>query len=214
MANALADVLFGETEPSGRLPTTFPLRIEHNPSYGNFPGENGRGPLRRRRPCRLPLVRGAALPVAYPFGHGCSYTTLEIGAPHVSATTFRAGDTVTVDVDVTNTGARRGAEVVQCYVAPRDPSVTRPSQELKAFAKVWLDPGETTTVTLELSDRAFSFWQPTVDAPPSGRAAFPLPSAAPTAAPAPGWRVDQGTYDLRIGRSSAAAAPLASIEVI
>jgi beta-glucosidase len=156
------------------------------------------------------------LPVAYPFGHGLSYTTFELGAPRVSAATFSASasDTVTVDVDVTNTGARRGAEVVQCYVAPRGPTVTRPAQELKAFAKVWLDPGETKTVTLELGDRAFSFWQPTVDAPPPGRAALPLPSAAPTDTPVPGWRVDPGTYDLCIGRSSVAARPLASIEVV
>ena len=154
------------------------------------------------------------LPVAFPFGHGLSYTTFELGAPRVSATTFSPGDLLTVDVDVTNTGARRGAEVVQCYVAPRDPSVTRPDKELKAFAKVWLDPGETTTVTLELDDRAFSYWQPAVDAPPApGRTGPPIPSAEPPPAPDPGWRVDPGSYDLHIGRSSAAAEPVITIEI-
>ena len=123
MANALADVLFGENEPSGRLPTTFPVRLEHNPSYGNFPGENGQVRYGEGVFVGYRWYEARGLPVAYPFGHGLSYTTFEIGAPRVSATTFSAGETLTVDVDVTNTGARRGAEVVQCYVAPRDPSV-------------------------------------------------------------------------------------------
>ena len=122
--------------------------------------------------------------------------------------------TVTVDVDVTNTGARRGAEVVQCYVAPREPNVTRPPKELKAFAKVWLDPGETKSVTLELDDRAFAYWQPAVDAPPPGRAGPPIPSAEPPPAPDPGWCVDPGSYDLHIGRSSAAADSVATIEIL
>ena len=155
MANALADVLFGDNEPGGRLPTTFPVRLEHNPSYGNFPGENGQVRYGEGVLVGYRWYEARGLPVAYPFGHGLSYTTFEIGAPRVSATTFAARATRSRStVDVTNTGARRGAEVVQCYVAPRDPSVTRPPKELKAFAKVWLDPGETTTVTLELGDRA------------------------------------------------------------
>jgi beta-glucosidase len=213
MANALADVLFGENEPSGRLPTTFPVRLEHNPSYGNFPGENGQVRYGEGVFVGYRWYEARGLPVAYPFGHGLSYTTLEFGAARVSATTFKPGDTLTVDVDVTNTGARRGAEVVQCYVGPRAPTVTRPAKELKAFAKVWLDPGETKTVTLELEDRAFSYWQPAVDEPPPGRTGPPIPSAEPPLAPDPGWRVDPGSYDLHVGRSSATAEVVATIEI-
>ena len=215
MANALADVLFGETDPSGRLPTTFPARLEHNPSYGNFPGENGQVRYGEGVFVGYRWYEARGLPVAYPFGHGLSYTTFAIGAPRLSSTTFTAGagNTLTIEVDVTNTGARRGAEVVQCYVAPRHPGVTRPAKELKAFAKVWLEPGESTTVALELGDRAFSYWQPAVDAPPPGRTGPPIPSAEPPPPPDPGWRVEPGHYDLHLGRSSAAAAPAATVEV-
>jgi beta-glucosidase len=213
MANALADVVFGENEPSGRLPTTFPLTLEHNPSYGNFPGENGQVRYGEGVLVGYRWYEARGLPVAFPFGHGLSYTTFELGTPRLSATTFSPGDRLTVDVDVTNTGARGGAEVVQCYVAPRDSSVTRPEKELKAFAKVWLDPGATKMVTLELDDRAFSYWQPAVDAPPPGRTGPPIPSAEPPPAPDPGWHVDPGNYDLHIGRSSAAAEPVATIAI-
>jgi beta-glucosidase len=213
MANALADVLFGENEPSGRLPTTFPVRLEHNPSHGNFPGENGRVRYGEGVFVGYRWYDARRLPVAYPFGHGLSYTTFEIGAPRLSSTHFTRADTLTVEVDVTNTGARRGAEVVQCYVAPRDPSITRPPKELKAFAKVWLDPGATATVTLELDDRAFSYWQPATDEPPPDRTGPPIPSAEPAPAPDPGWRIDAGTYDLRIGRSSDNIAQVATVEV-
>ena len=172
------------------------------------------GALRRRRVRRVPVVRGARVARRVPVRprlvvhHVRDRRATRVGY-HVQS----AGDTLTVEVDVTNTGARRGAEVVQCYVAPRDPSVTRPAKELKAFAKVWLDPGETTTVTLELDDRAFSYWQPAVDEPPPGRTGPPIPSAEPPPAPDPGWRVDAGSYDLHIGRSSAAAEPVATIRV-
>jgi beta-glucosidase len=99
------------------------------------------------------------------------------------------------------------------YVAPQNPSLTRPPKELKAFAKVWLDPGDTTTVTLELGDRAFSYWQPATDAPAPGRTGPPIPSAEPGPAPDPGWRIDSGAYDLHIGRSSAAIAHVTTMEV-
>jgi beta-glucosidase len=101
---------------------------------------------------------------------------------------------MTVRVPVTNTGARRGVEVVQCYVAPPTPSpVTRPPKELKAFAKVRLDPGETTTVELLLDARAFAHWDPTADEGGD-------------------WRVLPGTYSLHVGRSSADIAHVVSRE--
>ncbi len=187
MGNALADVLFGDAEPGGRLPTTFPERLEHNPSYGNFPGEfgelrYGEGVLMGYR-----WYEARDLPTRFPFGHGLSYSTFALGEPTVQVD----GEVVTVRMGVTNTGARPGAEVVQCYVAPPpSPRVTRPPKELKAFAKVQLDPGESTTVELTLDARAFAYWHPVDEE----------------------WRVDPGTYELHVGRSSADVAHRVSVE--
>jgi beta-glucosidase len=187
MGGALTDVLFGDAEPGGRLPTTFPVRLEDNPSYGNFPGEFGE--LRYGEGLLLGYrwYDARHLPTRFPFGHGLSYTTFAIETPTVDT----AGDAVTVRVLVTNTGDRRGTEVVQCYVAAPTPStIMRPPQELKAFAKVTLEPGATTTVGLTLDARAFSHWDPTEG----------------------DWRVAPGTYELRIGRSSADVAQVVSVE--
>jgi beta-glucosidase len=187
MANALADVLLGDAEPGGRLPTTIPVRLEHNPSYGNFPGEfgelrYGEGVLMGYR-----WYEARHLPTRFPFGHGLSYSTFALGEPTVAPD----GDTVTVTVPVTNTGDRRGAEVVQCYVAPpTSATVTRPPKELKAFTKVQLDPGASSTVELILDARAFAYWHPVDD----------------------DWRVDPGTYELHVGRSSADIAHVVSVE--
>jgi beta-glucosidase len=204
MAGALADVLTGVTDPGGRLPTTFPLLLEHNPTHGNFPGEfdevrYGEGLLVGYR-----WYEARRLPVRFPFGHGLSYTSFAIGEPTLSADVFRAGDALTVEVSVTNTGDRAGSEVVQCYVAPPPSKVMRPPKELKAFAKVHLAPGETTTVTLALDDRSFAHW----DRGSGQRAALKkrLPFADMMAASkdrAPGWRILSGEYGVHVGRSSA-----------
>ncbi len=216
MANALADVLVGDAEPGGRLPTTFPVRVEHNPSYGNFPGEDGQVRYGEGVFVGYRWYEARHLPVAFPFGHGLSYTTFTISTPTLSSTTFAPGERLTVTVDVTNTGARRGAEVVQCYVAPHDARVTRPPKELKAFTKVWLDAGETRTVTLEPGDRAFAYWSPAPDEPEAGPVPPPIPLPLPPpdrVAHEPGWRVDPGRYELHVGRSSADVVHVVSVEV-
>jgi len=101
-------VLFGDAEPGGRLPTTFPVRLEHNPSFGNFPGEFGE--LRYGEGVLLGYrwYEARQLPTRFPFGHGLSYSTYAFGAPTVTSAADGAGDAVTVRVEVTNTGARRG----------------------------------------------------------------------------------------------------------
>jgi beta-glucosidase len=217
MADALVDVLTGETDPGGRLPTTFPVRVEHNPSFGNFPGDNsqiryGEGVLVGYR-----WYEARHLPVAFPFGHGLSYTSFRLDEPRASGEVFRPGQTLTIEVPVTNTGDRRGAEVVQCYVAPASTRLVRPPQELKAFAKVWLDPGETATVTLRLSDRSFAYWDPGDPEWPELATlltgAFPFPPYNNDPTPKPGWRIDPGCYELRIGRSSAAIAHTVAVNV-
>jgi beta-glucosidase len=217
MAGGLADVLLGEAEPAGRLPTTLPVRLEHNPSFGNFPGENGHVRYGEGVLVGYRWYEARHLPVRFPFGHGGSYTTFALGEPVLSSPRFAAGagERLTVSVAVTNTGARRGAEVVQCYVAAPAGPLTRPPKELAAFAKVWLDPGETATVELALDDRSFACWDPTMPdrAEVAGRAsAVPMAGGRGTAS-APGWRVDAGRHDLHIGTSSAAIAHVVPVEV-
>jgi beta-glucosidase len=217
MANALVDVLTGESEPGGRLPTTIPLRLEHNPSFGTFPAEQshlryGEGVLVGYR-----WYEARHLPTRFPFGHGLSYTNFVLGAPRLSSREFSPGDRLTVEVPVTNTGERAGAEVVQCYVAPRSPRVTRPPKELKAFGKVLLAPGETGQVRLELDDRSFAYWYPGDPdfAALSRRLAeqHPLRPGSEERPADAAWQVDAGEYELHIGRSSVDIAHVVPLTV-
>lgn len=217
MAGAIADVLAGDAEPAGRLPTTFPERLEHNPSHGNFPGENGEVRYGEGLLMGYRWYDARGLPVRFPFGHGLSYTSFDIGEPELSAPEFAPGGTLRVSVPVTNTGRRRGAEVVQLYVAPLDPVLTRPPKELKAYEKVWLDPGETATVTFELGDRAFACWDPgdrDWDALRERVAASPMAAYAGERRTHAGWRVDPGRYELHAGRSAAGAAHVVPVRVL
>ena len=118
MAHAIVDVLTGDAEPAGRLPTTFPVRLEHNPSFGNFPGENGEVRYGEGSARRLPLVRRAPAPDAVPVRARPVVHDVRRSARPTVVDRAPSGDALTVDVPVTNTGTRRGAEVVQCYVAP------------------------------------------------------------------------------------------------
>ena len=206
MAGALADVLTGDAEPGGRLPTTQPLRVEHNPSFGNFPGENGEVRYGEGVLMGYRWYDARALPVRFPFGHGLSYASFELGAPRASAETFSPGGSLTVEVDVTNTSDRAGSEVVQLYVEPPPSELVRPPRELRAFAKVRLGPGESTTVALALGDRAFACWDP---GDPSWEALLPRAEFSPMIRSdeqrrtTGGWRIDPGEYVLHVGRSSA-----------
>ncbi len=216
MADAIVDIVTGAADPAGRLGTTFPERLEHAPAFGNFPGENGEVRYGEGVLMGYRWYEARALPVRFPFGHGLSYTTCSIGAPALPSTVFAPGSTLPLEVVVTNTGRRRGSEVVQCYVAPASTRLIRPPKELKGFAKVTLDPGESATVTIALDDRAFAYWDPG-DPARAGIAArmsaSPLASRVSADVIQPGWRVDPGTYSLHVGRSSADIAHTVAIEV-
>jgi beta-glucosidase len=152
--SAITDVVFGDTNPSGRLAESIPIRLQDTPSYVNFPGDGdlvhyGEGIFVGYR-----YYETATVPVRYPFGFGLSYTTFE----YSGLSAKRTGATVTVSATVTNTGTRAGSDVVQLYVAAPTTGVRSPARELRAFAKVALAPGESRVVTLLLDDRAFSFW--------------------------------------------------------
>jgi beta-glucosidase len=220
MAGGLADVLLGDAEPAGRLPMTLPVRLEHNPSFGNFPGENGQVRYGEGVLVGYRWYEARHLPTRFPFGHGGSYTSFAVGEPVLSApsTTVAAsaaGERLVVTVPVTNTGERRGSEVVQCYVAQLAPRLVRPPKELAGFAKVRLDPGETATVRIELDDRAFAYWDagPTDGDAIAARAAA-LPMRRPSGpARTPGWQMDPGRYELHVGRSSAAIDHVLPVEI-
>jgi beta-glucosidase len=157
---AIADVLSGKVNPSGRLAETFPHRLEDNTSYLNFPGDSQ---VVRYGEGLYIGYRGydrTGTDVAFPFGFGLSYTTFDLSDLGVAVTGSVAEGNLAADVTVTvtNTGPVAGAEVVQVYVRDVETSVGRPVRELKAFAKIALEPGESQQVTLTLDQRAFSFW--------------------------------------------------------
>jgi len=152
--NALADIVFGDVNPSGRLPTTFPRRLEDSPAFPHYPGENG-------------VVRyGEKLLVGYRhydkrdvaprfcFGHGLSYTSFTYADLRLEP----RGDGLRLSLEVTNTGERAGAEVVQVYVRDVEAAEDEPDKQLRQFERIELAPGETQTVTLDLPRRAFAYW--------------------------------------------------------
>jgi beta-glucosidase len=177
---ATADLLLGAADPAGRLAETVPVRFQDNPTIGAFPGEYGHVRYGEGLLIGYRWYDAHRLDVAYPFGHGLSYTTFD----HTGlSTTVRAdGEQPLVDVTVTvtNTGSRAGRETVQVYVGDPQSTVYRPEQELRAFTQVSLEPGESATVTLTLEARAFAFWHPTMKR----------------------WVVEGGAFEIRVGASS------------
>ena len=178
---AVADVLFGAVNPSGRLAETFPRVLADTPAYLNYPGGNGEVRYGEGLFVGYRYYDAKGMPVQFPFGYGGSYTTFAYGPARVSAETFRDVDGVSVSLEVTNTGPVAGKEVVQVYVHDHQSGLVRPPKELKGFAKVALEPGETKTVTVHLDFRAFAYYHPG-----HGR-----------------WITEDGQFDLLVGASAA-----------
>jgi beta-glucosidase len=147
---ALADILFGDANPGGKLPVTIARSVGQLPMFYNQKPSAHRG-----------YHFDSAEPL-FPFGYGLSYTTFEIGTPRLSAPRIAPNEAVKVSVDVRNTGAVAGDEVVQLYVRDVASSVTRPVKELKGFRRVTLQPGATTTVEFTLGKEAFAYWNETM----------------------------------------------------
>ena len=148
-AEAAAKVIFGDVVPSGRLPETFPLKLEDNPSYGNFATKD-KVEYKEGLYIGYRHYESKDIKTLFPFGYGLSYTTFEYSDLKV--------DGRKVSVKVTNTGKVAGREVVQLYVGVKNCEVDRPVRELRGFDKVSLNPGETKEVTFEVTDRAFEYW--------------------------------------------------------
>jgi beta-glucosidase len=157
---AAADLLLGAASPSGRLAETLPLRLEDNPSYLNFPGEDGHVRYGEGIFVGYRGYDAAGREVSYPFGHGLSYTTFGYSGLTLTVTGSAAGGDLAVSASctITNTGPRPGQEVVQLYVGCPHAQVARPARELKAFAKISLAPGEARPVTFDLGARDLSYW--------------------------------------------------------
>jgi beta-glucosidase len=143
---AVADVLFGDYNPGGKLPISVPRSVGHLPAFYNYKPSARRG-----------YLFDDVSPL-YAFGFGLSYTSFAIGNPRLTRKKIRRDESTQVLVDVTNTGRRAGAEVVQLYIRDLVSSVTRPVKELKGFRKVWLKPGERTTVAFDITPALLSFY--------------------------------------------------------
>lgn len=157
---AIADVLFGKVNPSGKLAETFPIKLADTPAYLNWPGDTGEVHYGERLFIGYRYYDTKKMPVLFPFGYGLSYTTFVYSNAKVSKKTFRDVDGVTISVDITNTGKVAGKEIVQVYVHDQKSTLVRPEKELKGFAKVELKPGEIRTISIPLDFRAFSFYHP------------------------------------------------------
>lgn len=175
--SATADVLFGAVNPSAKLTETVPLRLEDNPSYENFPGELGHTRYGEGVFVGYRWYDKRGLDVGFPFGHGLSYTTFAYG--DAAASVGEDGD-IAVTVPVTNTGDVAGREIVQVYTSLEQSVVARAPRELKAFALVDLQPGESADVVLTIRRSDLAYWDVRVD----------------------GWIVEGGEYAVEAGVSS------------
>ena len=177
--SALGDVLFGDHEPAGRLAETFPVRQADVPSDQWFPGHPHQVEYREGLAVGYRAAETVPAPL-FCFGHGLGYTTFEYGDVSLNRTRSRSDQPVLVTVPVTNTGTRTGSDVVQVYVHDTTGAVVRPRRELRGFAKVRLDPGQTEQVVIELPPRAFAYYD--------------VASAE--------WRVPAGVHVIEVGASS------------
>lgn len=158
VGEATMDLLYGDANPSGRLPETFPKRLEDNPSYLFYGGSRNKVEYREGVFVGYRYYESKKMDVLFPFGHGLSYTTFACSNLKLDREEMIPGELLTVTVDVTNTGDRAGKDVVQLYVAVKECEVPRPVKELRGFEKILLAPGETKTVTFTLDKRDFSYW--------------------------------------------------------
>ena len=164
----MVDALFGDVNPSGKLPISFPRSAGHIPAYYNYKPSSRRG-----------YNLGFDVTPLFPFGYGLSYTTFQYSNLKLSSPSMNANGTVTASVEVKNTGNRKGAEVVQMYIRDDYSSVTRPVKELKGFKKIWLDPGQSQTVTFSITPALLSFYNKDMK-----------------------WVVEPGDFTIMIGTSS------------
>ncbi|MCI0767801.1 glycoside hydrolase family 3 C-terminal domain-containing protein [Bacillus sp. TL12] len=180
LGGAIADLLFGDANPSGKLAETFPKVLSDNPSYLNFPGERDKVEYKEGLFVGYRYYDTKNIEPLFPFGYGLSYTNFEYSDLSISKKEMKDTETVTVSVKVKNTGDMAGKEIVQLYVKDVESSMIRPEKELKGFEKVKLQPGEEKTITFTLDKRAFAYYHVELK----------------------DWHVETGEFEILIGKSS------------
>ena len=180
VGEATVRVLFGDVNPSGHLPETFPLKLQDNPSWLFYGGEGDRAEYREGVFVGYRYYDRKEMEVLFPFGHGLSYTSFEYSGLRISADRIRDTESLTVTATVRNTGSRAGKAVAQLYVGDPESTLIRPVRELKGFAKVALEPGESREVSFVLDKRAFAAWNQQIR----------------------DWHVETGAFTIEVGSSS------------
>lgn len=180
VGGAVVDILFGDVNPSAKLAETFPYQLEDNPSYLSGFGSGDSVNYAESIFVGYRYYDKKNMPAMFPFGFGLSYTTFDYSNLKVDKKELSDQETLTVSVDITNTGKVAGKEIVELYVADKESTVIRPLKELKGFDKVLLQPGETKTVTITLDWRAFAYYEPKMK----------------------DWNVETGEFEILIGKSS------------
>lgn len=180
VGGATVNVLYGNTNPSGHLAETFPIRVQDTPCYLTYGGEHDKSVYSEGVFVGYRYYASKEMNVLFPFGHGLSYTTFSYSNLVVEKERIRESEKLKVSVDVTNTGNRFGKEVIQLYVAPKNSTVIRPVRELRAFDKIGIAPGETKTVTFLLDGRAYAYWSTEIH----------------------DWHVESGEYEIQIGKNA------------
>lgn len=180
IGEATVDVLYGAVNPSGHLPETFPKKLEDNPSFLSYFGEDGEVQYQEGIFVGYRYYETKKQEVLFPFGYGLSYTTFSYSDLTLEKDSITDEETLKVSVKVTNTGKLAGKAVVQLYIAPEKRKVIRPIRELKEFAKIALAPGESKVVEFELNQRSFAHWNTVVHQ----------------------WRCETGVYAIQIGENA------------
>ena len=192
VGTATLDLLFGDVNPSGKLAETFPHRLEDNPSYLYFFGdEQNKTEYREGVFVGYRYYDKKNMDVLFPFGYGLSYTTFEYSNLTLDKSKMNDTDTLTVSVNIRNTGKVKGKEVVQLYVGMPESRTIRPVKELRGFEKVELEPGEEKTVTFTLAKRAFAYYRTDIS----------------------DWYVESGDYTIMAAKSSRDIACTATVNV-
>jgi len=180
IGGAIAELLFGKANPCGKLAETFPKKLNHNPSYLNFPGENDRVEYKEGIFVGYRYYDKKEIEPLFPFGFGLSYTEFEYSDMKIDKKEAKDNETITVSVKVKNIGDVAGKEIVQLYVRDVESNVIRPEKELKGFEKVELNPGEEKIVTFTLDKRTFAYYNTEIK----------------------DWYVESGEFEILIGKSS------------
>ncbi len=190
-AGAVADILCGDVNPSGKLSETYPIVYDDTPAKNNFPGNPASVEYRESVYIGYRYYDKVNKNVRYPFGYGLSYTTFKYSDIKLDKTSMDENDVLTVTFRIQNTGKVAGYETAQLYVADKESTIYRPIKELKGFKKVWLEPGECKEIGIQLSKRAFAFYNVNIN----------------------DWCVESGDFDILVGSSSADIKLKATVNV-